>query len=121
MNRRNWFQSLTGLFVSGSVVKQPSSSPCITPAYAGFDGVLRIGGSHGGWYKFILRRGLVDNPFRYTGIRHNELAVWKNHDGSVSKLLYRNRDGKFFDLQFVPIDDEIKNPGSSSTSPTSVA
>ena len=48
-----------------------------------------------------------DDPQRYTGIRRGEFAAWKNHDKSVSKLLFRNADGKLFDLQFFPMEEPI--------------
>lgn len=101
MNRRSWFQSLTALFATASA-EQPKPEPCITPAYAGFDGSYFMNPSA---YKIILYRCRVDSPNRYTGLPANVMAVWKNHDGSVSKLLYRNRDGKLFDLQFVPMEE----------------
>ena len=101
MDRRGFFAWLSSL-AAGTVASQPPAKPepCVTPAYAGFDGSLKCGG-----YKLIMRRGLVDNPQRYTGIRRGEFAVWKNHDKSVSKLLFRNADGKLFDLQFVPMEE----------------
>lgn len=97
MNRRGFFSCLSSLVATPPAAKP---EPCVTPAYAGFDGTLKCGG-----WKCLLRRGLVDNPQRYTGIRRNEFAVWKNHDQSVSKLLFRNADGKLFDLQFVPVEE----------------
>lgn len=101
MDRRSFFRWLSSLAAS-AVTPQPASTPepCMTPAYAGFDGTMKCGG-----WKLILRRGMADHPQRYTGIRRNEFAVWKNHDKSVSKLLYRNADGKLFDLQFVPMEE----------------
>lgn len=99
MNRRSWLQGLAAFFAPGTPEKQPAQ-PCITPAYAGFDGLIRFVG-----WTLILRRGPVDHPNRYAGIGRGEFAVWKNADKSVSKLLYRNADGKLFDLQFVPMEE----------------
>lgn len=99
MDRRSFFAWLSSSLAAGTVAAA-KPEPCVTPAYAGFDGSLKCGD-----YKLIMRRGLVDSPQRYTGIRRNEFAVWKNHDKSVSKLLFRNADGKLFDLQFVPMEE----------------
>ena len=99
MNRRSWLHCLAAIFAPGTPEKPPTA-PCLTPAYAGFDGTIKCGS-----WSLILRRGLVDNPCRYSGIRRNEFAVWKNADKSVSKLLYRNADGKLFDLMFVPMEE----------------
>lgn len=99
MNRRSWLQRLAAIFAPGTPEKPPAA-PCLTPAYAGFDGTMKCGG-----WNLILRRGLVDNPRRYIGIRRGEFVVWKNADKSVSKLLYRNADGKLFDLMFVPMNE----------------
>lgn len=99
MNRRTWLESIAAL-VGVREPKKPAAVPCLTPSYAGFDGTMKVGG-----YSVILRRGAVDNPNRYSGLRRNEFAVWKNADKSVSKLLYRNADGKLFDLQFVPMNE----------------
>lgn len=111
MNRRSWLQSLAAFFVPATPEK-PAAATCLTPAYAGFDGTMRCGGVN-----VILRRGLVDNPHRYSGVRRNEFAVWKNADKSVSKLLYRNADGKLFDLVFVPMDEPLEK-GRSHAMPT---
>lgn len=99
MDRRGFFAWLSSSFAAGTVAAA-KPEPCLTPAYAGFDGTMRCGGVN-----VILRRGLVDNPHRYTGLRRGEFAVWNNTDKSVSKLLYRNADGKLFDLLFVPMDE----------------
>lgn len=82
--------------------RHPRPEPYMTPAHAGFDGSVGCGS---GSMKLTLRRCLADNPKRYSDLRNKELAVWKNHDKSVSKLLYRNADGEVFDLQFVPMEE----------------
>jgi hypothetical protein len=33
------------------------------------------------------------------------MGYWRNEDGSVSKVIWRNADGKLFDLQFVPMEE----------------
>lgn len=101
MNRRSWMQSLAALFAVPEP-EPPAVVPCVTPAYAGFDGSFQL---NGGRHIIRLLRCVVDSPKRYTGLPRNVIGVWKNHDGSVSKLLYRNRDGKLFDLQFVPMKE----------------
>lgn len=101
MTRRSWLQSFAAFFVPGPPEKPPAE-PCLTPAYAGFDGSFYL---NGGRYLIRLLRCFVDSPKRYTGLPRNVIGVWRNHDGSVSKLLYRNRDGKLFDLKFVPMEE----------------
>lgn len=101
MNRRSWLQGLASIFATAPA-EQSKPEPCITPAYAGFDGSFRL---NGGRHIIRLLRCVIDSPKRYTGLPRNAIGVWKNHDGSVSKMLYRNRDGKLFDLQFVPMEE----------------
>lgn len=101
MNRRSWLQSLAAVFAPGTPEK-PKPEPCITPAYAGFDGSFQLSG---GRHIIRLLRCVIDSPKRYSGLPRNVIGVWKNHDGSVSKLLYRNRDGKLFNLQFVQMEE----------------
>lgn len=101
MNRRSWLQSLATLFAPAPA-EQPKPEPCLTPAYAGFDGSFHMGRTR---YKIILAYASVSGPTRYTGLVPGMMGVWKNDDKSVSKLVYRNRDGKLFELQFVPMEE----------------
>lgn len=101
MNRRSWFQSLAAIFAP-EVPEKSRAEPCMTPAYAGFDGSFQLSG---GRHIIRLMRCVIDSPKRYSGLPRNVIGAWKNHDGSVSKLLYRNADGKLFDLQFVPMEE----------------
>lgn len=103
MDRRGFFSWLSSL-AAGTVVSQPAAKPepCVTPAYAGFDGSFHMGR---GRHKIILARASVNGPNRYTGLVPGMMGVWKNEDKSVSKLVYRNRDGKLFSLEFVPMEE----------------
>jgi len=101
MNRRSFFLWLSSL-AAGTVASQPAAKPepCVTPAYAGFDGSFCLHGN----YKIILAKTSASNPKRW-GIDRGRMGYWRNEDGSVSKMIYRNRDGKLFDLQFVPMEE----------------
>lgn len=79
--------------------------PCITPAYAGFDGSFRLyGGTYGSGYLIKLARTSASSPGRWK-IDKGRMGYWRNDDGTVSKLIWRNADGKLFDLQFVPMEE----------------
>lgn len=101
MNRRSWLQCLAAIFAPGTPQK-PQAAPCLTPAYAGFDGSFHMGRAR---YKIILAYASASSLKRYTGLVPGMMGVWKNEDKSVSKLVYRNRDGKLFELQFVPMEE----------------
>lgn len=103
MHRRTFFSWLSSL-AAGTVASTPTAKPepCVTPAYAGFDGSFHMGRAR---YKIILAHASVSGPKRYTGLVPGMMGVWKNEDKSVSKLVYRNRDGKLFELQFVPMEE----------------
>jgi hypothetical protein len=103
MDRRSFFSWLSS-FAVGTVASQPTAKPepCITPAYAGFDGSFLIN-THSGRI-FRACRCYADNPQRWRVVP-GMMAVWRNRDESISKMVYRNRDGKLFDLQFVPMEE----------------
>jgi hypothetical protein len=103
MDRRGFFSWLSSL-AAGTVASQPAAKPepCVTPAYAGFDGSFLIN-THSSRI-FRACRCYADNPQRW-GVVPGMMAVWRNRDDSVSKMVYRNRDGKLFDLQFVPMEE----------------
>ena len=101
MDRRSFFAWLSSSFAAGTVAAA-KPEPCVTPAYAGFDGSFHMGR---GRHKIILARASVNGLNRYTGLVPGMMGVWKNDDKSVSKLVYRNRDGKLFSLEFVPMEE----------------
>jgi hypothetical protein len=106
MDRRSFISWLSSL-AAGTVASQPAAKPepCLTPAYAGFDGSFRLlGGDFRSGYKIKLSRASVSSPKRW-GIDKGRMGYWRNDDGSVSKLIWRNADGKLFDLQFVPMEE----------------
>lgn len=87
--------------------KTAEPQPCVTPAYAGFDGSFRIGGDR--WrsgLRLVMRHCRADSPGRLSGIRCGEIVAWKNPDRSVSKLLWKDRDGRLFEMKFVPFRGE---------------
>ena len=100
MDRRGFFSWLSSL-AAGTVASQPAAkpAPCLTPAYAGFDGSFRQQ-----CYTIRLTRASASSPKRW-GINKGHMGYWRNDDGSVSKLIWRNADGKLFDLQFVPMEE----------------
>lgn len=77
----------------------------MTPSEAGFDGTVLMP------YRGVrspltirFRRGPIDNPHRLDfGVC--QFVCLNREDGSVEKLLYRNADGKVFELQFVEQSD----------------
>jgi hypothetical protein len=103
MDRRGFFSWLSSLAV-GTIASQPAPQPepCITPAYAGFDGTFVMNGHSR--YKIKLARAYADHPKRWS-LSAGMLGVWRNRDESVSKVVWRSRDGKLFDLQFVPMEE----------------
>ena len=103
MNRRTLLSAIWAILWPPMPPKTAEPQPCVTPAYAGFDGVFRIGRDR---WRVALRRCLADNPSRVTGICCEELVVWKNPDRSVSKLMWKDRDGRLFELKFVPFREE---------------
>lgn len=108
MNRRSLLSSIAG-FLPASMLPASAAptkpEPCLTPAYAGFDGsFLLYGGGSARRYTVRLLRCSASSPKRW-GLDNGRLAYWYNDDKSVSKLLWRNRDGKLFDLQFVPMEE----------------
>jgi hypothetical protein len=104
MDRRSFFRWLSSL-AAGTVAPQPDSkpTPCITPAYAGFSGSFRLYGGGSG-YTVKLARASASSPKRW-GIEKFRMGYWYNDDGSVSKVVWRNADGKLFELQFVPMEE----------------
>lgn len=103
MTRRGLFQWVSSLFAARAAEPEPPAPvACLTPAYAGFDGSFIL---NSGRYRIVLASALVDSPKRYSGCVRGMLGVWKNHDKSVSRLVYRNLDGKLFSLEFVPMDE----------------
>ena len=104
MNRRGFFGWLSSLFAVSVACPQCEvrPTPCLTPAYAEFDGSFMMNGHSR--YKIKLARAYADSPKRW-GISPGMLGVWRNRDESVSKVVWRNRDGKLFDLQFVPMEE----------------
>lgn len=106
MNRRNFFGWLSSMF-AGTVAMTPATKPepCVTPAYAGFDGSFRLyGGEYRSSYTVRLAKCAVANPKRW-GIDRGRMGYWYNEDKSVSKVVWRNADGKLFELQFVPMEE----------------
>ena len=104
MDRRSFFSWLLSSFAAGTVAAA-KPEPCVTPAYAGFDGSFRLlGGDFRSGYKIKLSRASASSPKRW-GIDKGRMGYWFNDDGSVSKLIWRNADGKLFDLQFVPMEE----------------
>jgi hypothetical protein len=101
MDRRGFFSWLSSSFAAGTVAAA-KPEPCLTPAYAGFDGTFLMNGHSR--YKIKLARAYADNPNRW-GISPGMLGVWRNRDESVSKVIWRNRDGKLFSLEFVPMEE----------------
>jgi len=103
MNRRGFFGWLSSIAVASRPAPKPE--PCLTPAYAGFDGSFRLyGGTYGSGYLIKLARTSASSPGRWK-IDKGRMGYWRNDDGSVSKLIWRNADGKLFDLQFVPMEE----------------
>ena len=106
MDRRTFFSWLCSL-AAGTVASTPDAKPepCVTPAYAGFDGSFRLrGGRHSSGYLVKLARCAVSNPKRW-GIERGRMGYWYNDDKSVSKVVWRNEYGKLFELQFVPMEE----------------
>jgi hypothetical protein len=102
MTRRDWFQWLALGSTSAAAKKNPER--CVTPAYAGFDGSFVMNSHNLRRHVVKLARCYVDSPGRWS-IGKGVLGCWKNRDESVSKVLYRNRDGKLFELHFVPMEE----------------
>jgi len=105
MDRRGFFGWLSSL-AAGTVASQPvaKAEPCLTPAYAGFDGSFRLYQDSLRNHRIRLVRSPASSPGRW-GLSNCSMGYWYNDDKSVSKLLYRNADGKLFDLQFVPMEE----------------
>lgn len=103
MNRRGFFGILSWL-ASGSAASPAAAKPepCVTPAYAGFDGSFMLYQHRS--YVIRLARAMATSPKRWS-LSNGRMGYWYNADGSVSKLVYRNADGKLFDLQFVPMEE----------------
>ena len=104
VNRRGFFGLLSWL-ASGSAAVPAAAKPepCVTPAYAGFDGSFLLY-NHASRHAVRLARARATSPSRWS-LANGRLGYWYNDDGSVSKLVYRNADGKLFDLQFVPMEE----------------
>lgn len=98
MNRRTLLSSIWAIFWPPTKAAEPQ--PCVTPAYAGFDGSFRCG-----TYRVAVRRCQADNPNRISGIRCGEFVVWRNADQSVSKMLWKDNDGRLFEMKFVPFSN----------------
>ena len=105
MDRRGFFSWLSS-FAAGAVASQPTikPEPCVTPAYAGFDGSFVMNHHNLRLHVIKLCRCYADLPSRWS-IGNGVLGYWKNRDESVSKVVWRNRDGKLFELQFVPMEE----------------
>lgn len=105
--RRSLFQAASAWLAGGSTIEKPAPhepQPCVTPSYAGFDGSFLLN-THVMRSRLIkLARCYADNPQRW-GIGKGMLALWRNRDESVSKVVYRNRDGKLFELKFVAMEE----------------
>jgi len=113
MTRRTLFGWLASFFLPVPVPAQPVKPvPCLTPAYAGFEGWFFLQASS---YKVRLASAFANNPARW-GIQPGRMGVWKNHDNSVSKVVWRNLDGKLFSLEFVPMEEPTSNPPAGAVS-----
>ena len=106
-SRRGMLQSVLAWLAGGAAAEAPAKpvpTPCVTPAYAGFDGSFRMNDRYGFQPIIKLARCYADSPSRWS-IGNGVLGYWKNRDESVSKVVWRNRDGKLFELQFVPMEE----------------
>lgn len=109
MNRRSLFQYITGL-LAGTLAGTKTSPPTPVktlpmPKYAGFNGSFRIGNSQ--WrsgYTINLARISSTNPKRFK-LLPDQMGVWQSEDKSIEKLVYRNKEGKLFSLEFAPMEE----------------
>lgn len=113
MNRRDllqWFASIFPVTTFAAAVESlPAKVP--TPADAGFSGSFRLwrGDRVGSGYTVRLAKAKATSPARYK-VASGQIGMWLNDDDSVEKVIWRNGDGKLFELRFVPLPEppEVK-------------
>lgn len=109
MTRRNLLQWLAAIFPASAVAATvPAALPKVpTPADAGFTGSFRLWRADrvGSGYTVRLAKTKSSSPDRHK-VASGQIGMWLNDDDeSVEKVIWRNRDGKLFELRFVPMDE----------------
>jgi hypothetical protein len=99
MQRRDFGISLVSCFFS-SLFKKQKDNVILSPKEVGFDG------SFFAYKKYIIKlaRAQINHPSRYK-INENQIVVWKEKD-EVKKILYKNFNGKLFELKFVSFEGD---------------
>lgn len=102
MRRRDLFGFLSLPFF-GFSFKEPVKE--FSAAEAKFDGSFRLWNASnvGSGYNIRLARAKKDSPNKYK-IANDQMGTWLNEDGSVEKVVYRNKEGKLFELKFFPLN-----------------
>ncbi len=100
MQRRDFGVSLVSCFLSSLFKKQETDNVIISPKEVGFDG------SFFAFEKYIIKlaRAQINHPNRFK-IGKNQLVCWEEKD-EVKKILYKNFDGKLFELKFVSFEGD---------------
>lgn len=108
MNRRDLLQWLAAIFPASAVAASvPPAPPRVpTPADAGFSGSFSLwrGDRVGSGYTVRLARTKASSPDRHK-VAPGQIGMWLNDDESVEKVIWRNSDGKLFELRFVAMEE----------------
>ena len=113
MDRRGFLQWLASIFpvTAFASAGEPAPAKVPTPADAGFSGSFRLwrGDRVGSGHTVRLARAKATSPARYK-VASDQIGMWLNDDDSVEKVIWRNGDGKLFELRFVPLPEppEVK-------------
>ena len=108
MNRRDLLQWIAAIFPASVVAASaPPARPKVpTPADAGFNGSFRLwrGDRVGSGHTVRLAKTKASSPDRHR-VAPGQIGMWLNDDESVEKVIWRNNDGKLFELRFVVMDE----------------